>query len=177
MNTNIKARLAKRPNEKADTSDYRVLCGRIDDHGRQSCGSVLGHLHDLSPHTSFNNWCFNLPSGWTQDNDGIWHPTSYANERTKHHSQLATNPYADSHQRMRAQHRLAEGTSTKNRRPGSTIELAPEVRPFFDGVSELWIQSAGCTWLPCQVRCPKCNGVNLVDVHLVDDAQRRFPKE
>lgn len=177
MNTNIEARLARWPNEKADTSDYRILCGRIDDHGRQSCGSVLGHLHDLSPNTSFDNWCFNLPSGFIQDNDGIWHLTRYANDRTKHHLQLATNPSADTGQRARAQHRLAQGTSTKNRRPESIVRLTPEVRPFFDGASEVWIQSAGCTWLPCRVRCPQCSGVNLVDVHLVEDGQTRFPKE
>ena len=177
MNTKIEARLAKRTSEKASTSDFRILCGRIDDHGRQSCGCVLGHLHDLSPNTPFNNWCFNLPSGWIEGDDGIWHVPKYANDRSKHHLQLATNPSAETDQRARAQHRLAQGTSTKNRRPGSTVKLAPEARPSFDGVSDVWIQSAGCTWLPCQVRCPQCNGVNLVDVHLVDDAQTRCPKE
>lgn len=176
MNTKINARLAKRSAEQEDATDYRLLCGRIDDHGRQSCGFVLGLLHDLSPNTSFDNWCFNLPSGWIQGDDGIWHLTRYANDRTKHHLQLATNPSADTDQRARAQHRLAQGTSTKNRRPESIVRLAPRVRPFFDGMSEVRIQSAGCTWLPCQVRCPRCNGVNLVDIHLVDVALRRFSK-
>jgi len=177
LNINIKARLAKESSDEANTSDFRVLCGRIDDHGRQSCGAVLGHLHNLSPNTPFNNWCFNLPSGWIEGDDRIWHLTTYANMRRKHDVRQATNAFVGSDRRTRAQDRLVQGTSTKNRRPESIVQLAPQVRPSFGGVSEVRIQSAGCTWPPCLVRCPQCNGANLVDMHLVEIAQLYSSKE
>lgn len=91
VNTTIKSRLAKGPSDTTDISEFRVLFSRIDERGRQACGSVLGHLRDLSPNTPFQNWCFNLPSGWIQENDGIRHLTRYAANRQKHDLRLAAS--------------------------------------------------------------------------------------
>ena len=174
MNTDIIARLAKGGSEKDDVPDYRVQCGRIDDRGRQSCGFVLGRLQDHAPHVPQGAWRLSFPSGWIENDKGVWQSTKYARTRLQRDLRLAASQSADPEQRARAQHHLAAGRSTKNRRAADVIRIPPEVASSLGRAPEIRQQVAMGATLPCRIQCPKCNGINVADVDLIGEARSRF---
>jgi hypothetical protein len=161
MPTTIRARLAKDGNDTEDSPMYRVLCGRLREDGTYGCGGELGVLgvgSDDSLDPRFH--VFSFASGWARGLDGVWTLTKSARQRKQWGSTFLT------------------------RRPGYIARAQDDPTAVHDPLrgppqesQKQYYPPVRSTTLPCQVRCAKCSGINLVKEALVTEARDRFLRE
>lgn len=179
MLASITARLAKGISDADDKAIYRILCGRRDGQGRPICGSQLGHLASMTPSSvETEDWSVGFDPGWVEGPDSTWQPSKRAQKQLHRANRQASTPWMPSEVRRRAQGQLASGTAASYRRKVGFLMPDP-VNPNSEttGASLVRFQASRSTRLPCLVRCPKCNGINYLDLDLIRQANERFARE
>jgi len=183
MPTPIVARLTKDWSEAEIGVAYGLLCGRQRDDGRVGCGGQLGTLRSFTPRDDGTwNWTLVFGASMGLGQDGVWQLDRRARERVHHVSGLAGDPTRAPPVRARARRLLADGVHS----PGF---LSTRVNPSPRGVStgeqsDVRLSTrprrnwrSRNTQLPCEVRCPRCGGVNAVGVDMIRQAQERYEIE
>jgi hypothetical protein len=161
MPTTIRARLAKNGNDAEDAPRYRVLCGRLREGDTYGCGAELGVLgvsSDDSLDPRFH--LFSFASGWVEGPDAIWTLAKSAQRKKQWGGTFPTR----------------RPVYTGRAQDNPTAVHDPLLGPPQESQKQYYLPVRSTT-LPCQVRCAKCSGINLVEETLVTEARERFLQE
>jgi len=182
MLTVISARLAKDWNDLELMAGYRVLCGRRRGDGTFGCGGEIGMLISASPRrVEAETWDLMLGPGMVLGQDGVWQLARRAQGRIRHVTELASNPSIAPPVRARARRLLKKGIHSVGL-ISTTMHWRAEQECTSVGQAPKRVRTRG-DWrfqyarLPCEVRCPRCTVVNLVEENLSQQARERFLEE
>lgn len=143
---------------QSETPTFRVLCGRKID-GRYSCGEAIASLACTGNPSYQDTWLFVFQAGWVAGADGVWTLTKRGRARRKFLVRRASDQSVSLEIRAKASRKLNEGDDNAFRRRAT---FSPNQVPY------------PTERAPFEIRCPVCQGVNLVLPVLVEKAQKRY---